>query len=419
MVFLALKKFCLKKQFQQLSIYGVGQVFNLVTPLIVVPYLVLVCGVENYGKISIGMAVSFFLMVFIDYGTDISAVKEISVQRNNPSQLKSIIATTLGAKAILFLVTTALFSGFIATVPFFHQEYLLFYLGIPILLGQLVNPTGILQGLEHFTSITVMTIVSKLLYVLLIFTCIQSTSDYIYVNLFWGIANTVAYSILLVYSLKKHQIVRSDFQMSAIKHLLHSNFSLFSSQLFVSLQMYAPVVFLGYFGSNFWAGQYRIVEQILVIFKTYLLLFFNFVYPRICYLVETNRPEAFRYWRTFNGLNFVFIAGAMVVLFTCASWVVGFFTPTHRDTIAELLQIGIGIPLLMAISVPLKQLVLGFGRQREYTRITLFVVLLTLIILAIVIPFYQVKGVLYVLLLAELLTAILFYFFLKERLKRI
>lgn len=96
-----------------------------------------------------------------------------------------------------------------------------------------------------------------------------------------------------------------------------------------------------------------------------------------------------------------------------------FFTPTHRDTIAELLQIGIGIPLLMAVSVPLKQLVLGFGRQREYTRITLFVVLLTLIILAIVIPFYQVKGVLYVLLLAELLTAILFYLFLKERLKRI
>jgi hypothetical protein len=39
--------------------------------------------------------------------------------------------------------------------------------------------------------------------------------------------------------------------------------------------------------------------------------------------------------------------------------------------------------------------------------------------LAIVIPFYQVKGVLYVLLVAELLTAILFYLFLKDRMKRI
>jgi O-antigen/teichoic acid export membrane protein len=419
MVFLALKKFCLKKQFQQLSIYGVGQIFNLVTPLIVVPYLVLICGVENYGKISIGMAVSFFLMVFIDYGTDISAVKDISVQRDNPSQLKTIIATTFGAKAILFLVTTALFSGIIATVPFFNQEHLLFYLGIPILLGQLVNPTGLLQGLEQFTSITVMTIVSKLLYLLLIFTCIQSTSDYIYVNLFWGIANTLAYSIMLLYCLKKHHIAHSDFRISAIKHLLHSNFSLFTSQIFVSLQMYAPVVLLGYFGSNFWAGQYRIVEQILVIFKTYLLLFFNFVYPRICYLVETNRQEAFRYWRTFNGLNFLFIAAAMFVLYTCAEWVVGFFTPTHRAAIAELLQIGIGIPLLMALSVPMKQLVLGFGCQREYTRITLFVVVLTMVNLAIVIPFYQVKGVLYVLLVAELLTAILFYLFLKDRMKRI
>lgn len=401
------------------SIYGVGQIFNLVTPLLVVPYLVVICGVENYGKISIGMAVSFFLMVFIDYGTDISAVKAISVERNNPNQLKPIIATTLGVKAILFVVTTALFSGIIAIVPFFNQEPFLFYLGIPILLGQLVNPTGILQGLEHFTAITVMTIVSKLLYLLFIFTGIQSTSDYIYVNLFWGIANTAAYSIMLLYCLKKHHIKSSDFKISAIKQLLYSNFSLFTSQIFISLQMYAPVVLLGYFGSNFWAGQYRIVEQILVIFKTYLLLFFNFVYPRICYLVETNRQEAFRYWRTFNGLNFVFIAGSMVVLYTCAEWVVGFFTPTHRGAIAELLQIGIGIPLLMAIAVPLKQLVLGFGRQREYTRITLFVVMITLILLAMVIPFYQVKGVLYVLLAAELVTAILFYLFLKERLKSI
>lgn len=406
----------MKKQFKQLSIYGVGQLFNLVTPLLVVPFLVMHCGVANYGKISIGMAVSFFLMVFIDYGTDISAVKAMAVHRENPDKRKEIFAATMGAKTVLFVLTTLLFSSLIFFIPYFKKEQSLFLLGLPILLGQMVNPTWLLQGLEDFTRITLMTIVSKILYLVLVFTCIRQASDYIYVNLFWGVANTVAYGLVLLYCFKNYNFCLSDFTWNSIKEVLKSNFSLFSSQVFVSLQMYSPVVLLGYFGSNFFAGQYRIVEQIIVIFKTYILLFFNFVYPRICFLVETNPREALRYWRNFNGLNFAFIAGSMVFLFTFSEWAVSFFTKSHIPQIATLLRWGVGIPLLMAFSVPLKQLLLGYGMQRIYTRTTMILVLFSTSLIAISIPFFQIQGVFWVLIITELITALLFYIFLKDRL---
>ena len=48
------------QQFQKLSVYGFGQAFNLVTPLLVIPYIVAVCGEENFGKTAVGMALSFF-----------------------------------------------------------------------------------------------------------------------------------------------------------------------------------------------------------------------------------------------------------------------------------------------------------------------------------------------------------------------
>lgn len=117
----------MKKQLRQLSIYGIGQLFNLVTPLLVVPYLVLHCGVANYGKISIGMAIAFFLMVFIDYGTDISAVKEMAVHRDHPEKRNAIFATTLGTKAVLFVLTTLIFMGVVVLFPFFNQERALFF----------------------------------------------------------------------------------------------------------------------------------------------------------------------------------------------------------------------------------------------------------------------------------------------------
>ena len=55
-----------QKQLNKFVTYGIGQAFNLVTPILVVPYIVSICNEEGYGKIGVGLAISFFLMVFID-----------------------------------------------------------------------------------------------------------------------------------------------------------------------------------------------------------------------------------------------------------------------------------------------------------------------------------------------------------------
>ena len=78
------------KQFKNLVIYGIGQGFNLITPLLVVPYIVSICGEEGYGKIGVGMALAFFIMVFIDYGSEIVGVKDVAVNRENNNKLETI-----------------------------------------------------------------------------------------------------------------------------------------------------------------------------------------------------------------------------------------------------------------------------------------------------------------------------------------
>ena len=96
-----LKKILLHQQFHKLSVYGFGQLFNLVTPLLVVPYIVSICGEENFGKTAVGMAIAFFLIVFVDFGSDIIGVREVSVNRDNPEVLNKIFTTTYVVKAII------------------------------------------------------------------------------------------------------------------------------------------------------------------------------------------------------------------------------------------------------------------------------------------------------------------------------
>ncbi|MEN9322800.1 MAG: hypothetical protein RL699_580 [Bacteroidota bacterium] len=406
-----------QKQLSNLLIYGLGQGFNLITPLLVIPYIVSVCGLANYGKISLGMAISFFIMVFIDYGSDIYGVKTAAIHRNKPEELQRLFVTTYAAKFLLLIGIVVLFAGLILLLPFFRTEKALFFLGIPVLVGQFLNPTWFLQGVENFKWITISTMVSKLIYLGGISVFIHSTADYVYINLLWGLGMILANGCTLIYVYKKHAFSFAHLELREVKQLLRTNFSIFSSQIFVSLQMYAPIMIIAWFGTASMAGQYKIIEQIIVVFKTYIFLFFNFVYPRVCYLIEKSEIAAFKFWKTYNGLNFVFIGSSMFLLYWFAVPAVTYFSKTDIELSAHLLRVAIWIPVLLAISIPLKQLVLGFNLEKKYTQITTITVLINLLLMVLLLPYFQIYGVLYTLIFTEILTLLGFVYFLKHRLK--
>ena len=99
-----IKNLMYQKSVKNILIYVFGQLFNLFTPLLAAPYLIYVCGEENYGKIGVSLAISFFLIVIIDYGSEIIGVKNVAINANNKTKLEHILATTYLAKFLLLIV---------------------------------------------------------------------------------------------------------------------------------------------------------------------------------------------------------------------------------------------------------------------------------------------------------------------------
>lgn len=405
-----------QKQLNNLIIYGFGQGFNLITPLLVIPYIVSICGEDGYGKIGVGMALAFFIMVFVDYGSEIVGVKEVAVNRENHNKLESIFITTYSAKLVLLAIMLLLVSFLFYFIPYFSKEKALFFLSLSMVVGQFINPTWFLQGIENFKWITILNILSKVIYLAGVFLFINQSTDYIYSNLIWGIGMIIANSITWFYILYKYSFSFSNLKNEAVKKMLNENFSIFSSQIFVSLQMYSPIVLISFFGGNTMAGQFKIVDQIIVIFKTYILLFFNFVYPRVCYLLDKSKQEALRFWKIYNGLNFIFITVSMIIITILSIKIVSYFNPKGIVEISDLLKIAVLIPILQAITIPLKQLVLGSNKQREYVKITMVITVISLFLIVFVTPIYHVFGVLFSLILTEIVTAIVFYLIIKNNL---
>ena len=410
------KKILFHQQFQKLGIYGFGQLFNLVTPLLVVPYIVSICGEENFGKTAVGMAISFFLIVFIDFGSDIVGVREVAVNRENPIELNKIFTTTYAVKAIILIIVLFTTSVLIATIPFFKTEKTMFFLGLSVLVGQFINPTWFLQGIENVKWITLLNIISKTIYLLAIYTTIKQESDYVFINLWWGIGMILANLIVFILILYTYKFSFLSLKRTEVLKHIRNDFSMFSSQIFVSLQLYAPVVLISFFGSNLMAGQYRIVEQIIVIFKTYIFLFFNYVFPKVCYLLEVDPKRGIKNWKIYNGVNFVFVFSGMALFFVFSYEIVSYFNPTNRYVLSSLLEVAVFIPVLLAISIPLKQLVLGYNYKKFYVSLTSIMVVFNLLAIVVLLPHYQVYGVFYSLIATDLIIIIFYLYRLKNKL---
>ena len=73
------KLFTNNKKLKDFLIYGFGQAVNLISPLLVIPYLVSICGEEGLGKIGVGFSLALIAIVLVDYGSYINGTKEISI----------------------------------------------------------------------------------------------------------------------------------------------------------------------------------------------------------------------------------------------------------------------------------------------------------------------------------------------------
>lgn len=399
-------------------IYGFGQGFSLIVPLLIMPYIVGLCGLDGQGKISISLGIAYFLIVIIDYGVDIVGVKEISVNRDNEEKLKSIISTAYCARFFLLCAVLAGASVVFFTIPFFYKEKVLFFLCLPILIGQFINPTWVYQGIEHYKWIAFLNIFSKVIYAVGIFLFIRVPGDYIYANMWWGIGGITANTIAFLYLRKKFRLSVNDTDKHKVREYLKANFSFFSSQLFVSAQFYLPIMLIGFISNEYVAGKYSIVERIINMFKTYLTVFFSFVYPRVCYLAEENIKAGMRFWKRYNGLNFIAITFGVLVMFYLAEPIIVYFKAIEVTEIAGYLCFALILPLILAVSMPLKQLILGFGRQKLYIRLTMALVLFNGIVMAILLYFYGIYGVLASLIITEVITACVYAHGIKDKLSR-
>lgn len=190
-----------KKLLQNFTYITFLQVFLLVAPLITYPYLVKVLGQELFGEVLSAQMLASYASIIIDFGSNGVCAKHISINRNDISKLSEIVNSVISVRAIFFLGCFLLYMGVVFLVPQYRTYYLLFLLTYGLTFNDLLFPQFFFQGIENMKAITIINIITKLFFVILIFFVVKGPEDYLFVPLLYSLGYVLGgiYSVYLIY----------------------------------------------------------------------------------------------------------------------------------------------------------------------------------------------------------------------------
>lgn len=138
----------------------------------------------------------------------------------------------------------------------FRNEWLLYFLTFGTVLGQVLFPIWFFQGIERMKYITLLNIIAKTIFTVLVFVLIHQKTDYIYVP-FLGALGTIISGVLALGIIRKHFKVNFHLpSKNEIIHQLREGWYIFISTVAISLYSISNTFILGLFASNTIVGYY-------------------------------------------------------------------------------------------------------------------------------------------------------------------
>ena len=267
------------------------KVLTYILPLITFPYLIRVLGIEKFGLIMFAQATMYYFEIVVDFGFNLSATREVALNAKKPNKLNEIISAVFSIKFMLLLFSFLVLIVAINLFDRFLQDSMLYYYSFLKIIALAFFPVWFFQGIEKMKYITLIDILSKSIFTVLIFVFVQSESDYILVPLISGVGYIVGTIFSLIYLFKRFKKSFIICSFSVIKKYFNDSLMFFLSRVSVSLYTTSNAFVLGLVTSNIMVGYYAVAEKLYMVIRQMYQPIVQVIYP---YISKTRNVKFFK-----------------------------------------------------------------------------------------------------------------------------
>lgn len=375
---------------------------DAIIPLIIIPYLILTVGEEKYGIYAFAYALIFYLRNIIQYGFSLSGVRMIALNKDDKKTLNTIynnIFTTQLYLTIFCLVTLLILVLFIDVFKNYYIIYLFFSL---TLIGELLFPGWFFMGVEKMRFSTIVNVISKVTFAVLVFVFVKTENDFMYIALYQSVGFIFSGLIAQYIIIKKFNINIKLANFKEVKHILKEGVSAFLTLISPTLYYNTSIFLVGIFGLPQYVGFMEIATKISGAFSVLNSILAMVFYPFI------NRNKS-----AIKKIKYIFISVGLILsitMFLLSEFLIQLWLHKPSPEIVSIVKTLSIIPFSASVisAFGVNGLMI-YNKDKLYLKIVIFSSVCGLLTALILIPTYYYTGGAIAIVIGSCMTALLVY----------
>lgn len=257
------------------------QVLNSLFYLLVYPFLIRTLGAESYGLYVFALSVATFFIIFITYGFEWVAVKEISQKADSKRAKELILSKVFWAKLYLLIPAVVFFLALLITVPKFQSGWYIYAICFLTVAVNIIFPVWYFQGMQRMKVVTFIQLAFKLLSLPFIFIFITGPKDSwifaLIVSLSGLFGGVVAACIIRFVDRLKIRFI----PLRKLKKLYKECFPIFLSSSAGVFKQQGATVLIGAFFGMAEVAIYDLAVKIMIVPQTLTSSINSAIFPKI------------------------------------------------------------------------------------------------------------------------------------------
>ena len=257
------------------------QIASYIFPLISIPYLARVLGVDGLGKISFAAAIIIWIQTIADWGFDMTGARNVAQTRDDRKEVSKIFSDIFWSRIFLMFCSFLVLLLLLLIVPKFRENYVIILFTFLYVPGHILFPAWFFLGLERMKYSTILNVISKLIFIVAIFIFIKDKDDYILqpVLVASGYFLSGIIALYFIFVKWKYRLYKPVFR--TIIFTIKGSTDVFINTLMPNLYNNLSVLLLGFFGGDtangiYYAGRkfgqvaYSVLNTLTNVFFPYL-----------------------------------------------------------------------------------------------------------------------------------------------------
>ena len=366
---------------------------NYIFPLLTIPYLSRIFGPEGIGALSLAQAIILYLVMVIDFGFNLTVTRRVSIAycEKNQQKIDELYTHTIFIKFIIFLISLFIVGILCQIVPKMLEIKSLIYIGFISLLGVVVNPIWLFQGLQRMTVLLIPTTISKIITLILIYIFIKDKSDLNYAMFFTSLSLFLS-GIISLYYVKKFKLAYfTKIEYMKTLELLSESFYVFLSYLGSSVYTTMNTFIMSFFVSFKQIGIYSAADKVTQTAQSLMGPIHQAIFPN---LSSFNSKE--EYLRKFKNFGYLLVAMGLfisTIIFTFSNKIILLLFGYQFLESSKVLEILAFLPIIISFGILFGQWgLIVIGEAKVLGKIYIYAGVFHLLHIFILLKFFGIYG---------------------------